>query len=185
MILPIYLYGQPVLRKVAQPIDSTYPNLKELISNMYETMEHAEGIGLAAPQIGLPIRVLVIDLDPLSDDYPEFKGLRKVFINPQIEERTGEQVQQEEGCLSLPKIHEIVPRYSRIKITYQDENFNSHDEVIEGFFARVLQHEYDHLEGNMFIDHISPIRRQLLQAKLNNIAKGKISCHYKIKSPSR
>ncbi|MDR1592278.1 MAG: peptide deformylase [Prevotellaceae bacterium] len=181
MILPIYLYGEPVLRKVAQPIDKNYPNLSELIASMFETMHQADGIGLAAPQTGLSIRLIVIDLDRISEDKPEFKGLRKALINPQILSRDGDEEYVEEGCLSLPGIHEEVPRKSRIHITYLDEAFLPHDEVIEGYLARVIQHEYDHLEGKLFIDHISPLRRQLIKSKLVTITKGKASCHYKVK----
>lgn len=182
MILPVYLYGQPVLRKVAENIASDYPKLPELIENMYQTMYNADGIGLAAPQIGLPIRLLVIDLSPLADDEnPQYEGRKFVMINAQITERSGEEVPMEEGCLSLPGIHEKVPRLDHIKITYQDTNFVEHTEEFNGFVARVIQHEYDHLDGHLFIDHISPIRRQLISGKLTNIAKGKARCSYKVK----
>ncbi len=153
MILPIYVYGQPVLRKVAEDITPEYPNLKELIANMFETMVHADGVGLAAPQIGLPIRVVTITLDPLSEDYPEFKDFNKAYINPHIIEVGGEEVSMEEGCLSLPGIHESVKRGNKIRVKYMDENFVEHDEVVEGYLARVMQHEFDHLDGKMFIDH--------------------------------
>jgi peptide deformylase len=181
MILPVYIYGQPVLRKVTKDINTDYPNLKELVDNMFETMYKADGVGLAAPQIGLEDRILVIDLTPLADDHPEFKGLKKVMINPHIIEVEGEEVLMEEGCLSLPGIHERVLRKSRIRIQYSDENFNSYDEVFEGYLARVIQHEYDHLEGILFIDHLSGIRKQLIKSKLNNLIKGKVSCSYKVK----
>ena len=173
MILPIYVYGQPVLRKVAEDIAPDYPNLKELIANMFETMAHAEGVGLAAPQIGLPIRVVVIDLDVLSDDYPEYKGFKKAFINPHILEVSGEEVSMDEGCLSLPGIHESVKRGSKIHVTYLDADLVPHDEEVEGFLARVMQHEFDHLEGKMFIDHLSPLRKQMIKGKLNAMLKGK------------
>ena len=162
MLLPIYVYGQPVLRKVAEDIAPDYPNLKELIANMFETMAHAEGVGLAAPQIGLPIRVVVIDLDVLSDDYPEYKGFKMAFINPHILEVSGEEVSMDEGCLSLPGIHESVKRGSKIRVTYLDADLVPHDEEVEGFLARVMQHEFDHLEGKMFIDHLSPLRKQMI-----------------------
>ena len=139
MILPIYIYGQPVLRKVAEDIPTDYPNLKELIANMYETMDNAEGVGLAAPQIGLPIRVVVINLDVLSDEFPELKGFRKAFINPHIQETSGEMEDMEEGCLSLPGIHETVKRAGRIRVTYLDEDLQPHDEMVEGYLARVMQ----------------------------------------------
>ena len=173
MILPIYVYGQPVLRKVAEDIAPDYPNLKELIENMFETMDHAEGVGLAAPQIGLPIRVVVIDLDVLSEDMPEYKDFRKAYINAHI---------MDEGCLSLPGIHESVKRGNKIHVQYLDENLEPHDEIIEGYLARVMQHEFDHLEGKMFIDHLSPLRKQMIKGKLNAMLKGKAHCTYKVKT---
>ena len=181
MILPIYVYGQPVLRKVAEDIAPDYPNLKELIANMFETMDNAEGVGLAAPQVGLPVRVVVVDLDVLSEDYPEYKGFRKAYINPHILEVSGEEVSMEEGCLSLPGIHETVKRGDRIRVKYMDENFVEHDEVVEGYLARVMQHEFDHLDGKMFIDHISPLRKQMIKGKLNTMLKGKARSSYKMK----
>ncbi len=182
MILPIYIYGQPVLRKVAEDIAPDYPNLKELIANMFETMSNAEGVGLAAPQIGLPIRVVVIDLDVISDDYPEYKGFKKAFINPHILEVSGEEESMDEGCLSLPGIHESVKRGNKIHVTYLDENLVAHDEEVEGFLARVMQHEFDHLEGKMFIDHISALRKQMIKGKLNAMLKGKAHCTYRTKT---
>lgn len=179
MILPIYVYGQPVLRKVAEDITPDYLGLKELIANMFETMDHAEGVGLAAPQIGLPIRVVVVDLDVLSEDYPEYKNFRKAYINPHILEVSGEEISMEEGCLSLPGIHESVKRGNRIHVTYMDEDMVEHDEVVEGYLARVMQHEFDHLEGKMFIDHLSPLRKQMIKGKLNAMLKGKAHCTYK------
>ena len=173
MILPIYVYGQPVLRKVAEDIAPDYPNLKELIENMFETMDNAEGVGLAAPQIGLPIRVVTINLDVLSDDLPEYKDFRKAYINAHILEVSGEEVSMDEGCLSLPGIHESVKRGNKIRVQYLDENLEPHDEIIEGYLARVMQHEFDHLEGKMFIDHLSPLRKQMIKGKLNAMLKGK------------
>lgn len=181
MILPIYVYGQPVLRQVAEDITVDYPNLKELIENMFETMDHADGVGLAAPQIGLPIRVVVINLDVLSEDYPEYKDFRKAYINAHIDVVGGEEVSMEEGCLSLPGIHESVKRGSKIHVRYMDENFVEHNEVVEGFLARVMQHEFDHLDGKMFIDHISPLRKQMIKGKLNTMLKGKARSSYKMK----
>lgn len=181
MILPIYLYGQPVLRKVAEDITPDYPNLKELISNMFETMYRADGVGLAAPQIGLPIRIVVIDLDVLSDENPEFKDFHKAYINPHILETSGEEINMEEGCLSLPGIHETVKRTNKIHVKYMDEDFIEHDEIVEGYLARVMQHEFDHLEGKMFIDHLSPLRKQMIKNRLNALLKGKSSCSYKVK----
>ncbi|MEG1684534.1 MAG: peptide deformylase [Bacteroides sp.] len=182
MILPIYVYGQPVLRKVAEDIAPDYPNLKELIANMFETMASADGVGLAAPQVGLPIRVVVIDLDVLSEDMPEFAGFHKAFINPHILEKEGEEESMEEGCLSLPAIHENVKRLNRIHVTYVDEDLQEHDEWVDGYLARVMQHEFDHLEGVMFIDHISPLRKQMIKGRLNALLKGKVRCSYRVKT---
>lgn len=182
MILPVYLYGQPVLRKVAEDITPDYPNLKQLIENMFETMDKADGVGLAAPQIGLPIRIVVIDLDVLSDEFPEYKNFHKAYINPHILEVSGEDVTMEEGCLSLPGIHESVNRKNKIHVKYMDEDFNEYDEIVEGYLARVMQHEFDHLDGKMFIDHISPLRKQMIKGKLNSLLKGKTNCSYKTKA---
>lgn len=182
MILPIYVYGQQVLRKEAEDITPDYPNLKELISNMFDTMDHADGVGLAAPQIGLPIRVVVVNLDVLSDDMPEFKGFRRVYINAHIIETGEEMVSMEEGCLSLPGIHESVKRPDKIRVTYLDENMQPHDEWVEGYLARVMQHEFDHLDGTMFIDHLSALRKQMIRGKLNKMVEGKARCAYKVKT---
>lgn len=182
MILPIYLYGQPVLRKMAVDITPDYPNLKKLIDNMFETMYNADGVGLAAPQIGLDIRLFVIDLEPLAEDDPKYADFKKTFINPKIVEYTGELVKMDEGCLSIPGINEAVEREETIRIQYFDENFVEHDEVYSDFFARCIQHEYDHIEGKLFIDKISGIRKQLIKNKLNNLIKGKVNCHYKTRA---
>ena len=183
MILPIYIYGHPVLRKVTTDIDATYPKLKELIDNMYETMYFAEGIGLAAPQVGLEDRLFVVDLTPLADEEnPEFKDFKKVFINAQITSRTGDMESTEEGCLSIPGIHENVPREATIEINYLDENLEPHSETYTGFIARVIQHEYDHIDGIMFVDRISAIRKRLIKTKLANMTKGKVSCHYRVRT---
>jgi peptide deformylase len=182
MILPIYTFGQPVLRQEAEEIDKDYPELEQLIKNMYETLERSEGIGLAAPQVGLPIRLVVINLDVISEDLPEYKGYIKTFINPYIEEYDEtEQDVMEEGCLSLPGIHEKVKRPTRIRVTYQDEQFNEHDEWVTGYLARVMQHEFDHLDGVVFTDHLQGLRRQLTKSKLQDIRKGNFSCNYKVK----
>ncbi|MBE6286100.1 MAG: peptide deformylase [Bacteroidales bacterium] len=181
MILPIYLYGQPVLRKVAEDITPDYPELKSLIESMFDTMHQAEGIGLAAPQVGLAIRLVVVDLDVLSEDFPEFKDFRRVYINAHIIETSDETDTMEEGCLSLPGIHEKVTRSSRIHVQYLDENFVEHDEWVEGYLARVMQHEFDHLEGKVFSDRISMLRRQMNKTKLGNLAKGRVACGYKTK----
>lgn len=182
MILPIYTYGQSVLRKVAEDITPDYPELEILVQNMFETLTRSEGVGLAAPQIGLPIRVVVIDLDVLSDDMAEYKDFRRAYINAHIEETDGEMVSMEEGCLSLPGIHEPVKRPSRIRVKYVDEEFNEHDEWVEGYLARVMQHEFDHLDGRVFTDRISPLRKQMVKGKLNALLKGKVSCSYKVKT---
>ncbi|MDO4159667.1 MAG: peptide deformylase [Prevotellaceae bacterium] len=182
MILPIYIYGQPVLRKVSEDITPEYPELQKLIANMFETLTDSDGIGLAAPQIGLNIRLVVIDLDVLSEDLPEYKGFRKPFINPHIIEYDESKIDSsEEGCLSLPGIHESVKRPTRIKVRYQDENFNEHEEWVEGYLARVMQHEFDHLDAKMFIDRISPLRRQLISGKLKSILQGRFKCTYRTK----
>ena len=184
MILPIYTYGQPVLRKVAQDITPDYPDFKNFISDMFETLDQSEGIGLAAPQVGRADRVVVIDLDVLAEDYPEYKGFRKAFINPHIIELDDtDTASSEEGCLSLPGIHEKVVRPTRIHVTYQDEEFNTHDEWVEGYLARVMQHEFDHLDGKMFIDHISPLRKQMIKGKLKALLQGRVRCGYKVKVP--
>lgn len=181
MILPVYLYGQPVLRKLTKDITPDYPALKELIDNMFETMYNADGVGLAAPQVGLDIRLLVIDLSVLGDIDPAFNGFKKVMINARITQQDGEEESVEEGCLSLPGIHENVLRKNHIRIKYMDEHFTEFDEEYEGYFARVIQHEFDHLEGKMFVDYLSGIRRQLLKSKLNNIMTGKVNCSYRVK----
>lgn len=184
MILPIYTYGQPVLRKVAQDIDKDYPVLDALIQNMWDTLADSEGIGLAAPQIGLAIRLVVIDLDVLKEDFPEYENYRHVFINPHILEfDDSETSSSEEGCLSLPAIHEKVVRPTRIRVKYMDENFVAHEEWVEGYLARVMQHEFDHLEGHMFIDRISPLRKQLIKSKLKALLQGRFRCGYKVKVP--
>ena len=182
MILPIYIYGQPVLRKVAEDITPDYPGLQELIQNMWETLAESEGIGLAAPQIGKAIRLSVIDLDLLSEDMPEYKGFRRAFINPHIVEYDEEHTDtSEEGCLSLPAIHEKVERPTRIRVKWMDESFQEHDEWIEGYLARVMQHEFDHLDGKMFIDRINTLRKQLIKSKLKALTQGRYRCGYKTK----
>ena len=186
MILPIYIYGQPVLRKVAEDITPDYPQLKELIADMWETLAESDGIGLAAPQIGKPIRLSVIDLDVLSEDMPEYKGFRHVYINPHIIEYDDTKTDSsEEGCLSLPAIHEKVVRPTRIHVTWDDEQFQHHDEWVEGYLARVMQHEFDHLDGKMFVDRISPLRKQLIQSKLRALTQGRYRCGYKTKPVKR
>lgn len=185
MILPIYIYGQPVLRKQAVDIPTDYEGLSELIDNMFETLKASEGIGLAAPQIGKDIRVVVIDLDVLSDSLPEYAGFRHAYVNPHILEYDDQKKEtMEEGCLSIPGIHENVPRPTRIHVSYLDENLQSHDEWVDGYLARVMQHEFDHLEGVMFVDRLSPFRKQLIRNKLKALVQGKYRCGYRTK-PSR
>jgi peptide deformylase len=182
MILPIYLYGQPILRKVTKDIPLDYWNLKTLLDDMFETMYKADGVGLAASQIGLEDRILVIDLASHSDKDASLKDFKKVFINAHIIERDGEEESVEEGCLSIPGIHEKVLRKNRIRIQYLDENLQPHDEVYEGFRARVIQHECDHLEGIMFVDHVLGIRKQMIRSKLNKISVGDVNCSYRIRA---
>ena len=168
MILPIYTYGQPVLRKVAEDIDREYPQLDQLIQDMYDTLDRSEGIGLAAPQVGYSIRLVVINLDIISDTMPEYKGYIRTFINPHILEYD-------------PGIHESVRRPTRIRVTYLDDQFQPHDEWVDGYLARVMQHEFDHLEGVVFTDHLQGLRRQMTRSKLQAILKGRFSCNYKVK----
>lgn len=183
MILPIYTYGQSVLREVAQDITPDYPELPSLIDNMFETMVNSDGVGLAAPQIGLPIRVIVIGLNDLSDDYPEYKDFNEVYINAHIVEADDSETKlMEEGCLSLPGIHESVRRPTRVRVQWMDRNFQPHDEWIDGFLARAIQHEIDHLEGKVFTDRISPLRKQLIKKKLSNLLNGRFNCGYKVKT---
>jgi len=179
MQLPIYLYGQSVLRKATIEVTPDYPGLSELIANMYETVAKADGVGLAAPQVGLSIRLFVIDLTPMADEIPTYKDYKKTFINPKIIESSEDTCSMEEGCLSLPDIHENVTRSKSIKIHYMDENFKEHEDVFDEYEARVIQHEYDHLEGHVLTDRISPIRKQLIKSKLTSIVKGKTRPYYK------
>ena len=181
MVYPIYVYGQPVLRKVAVEIEKNYPNLREFVENMFETMTKTDGIGLAAPQVGESIRVFVTDGALLEEEDPDMKDFRKAYINAKIVERSGEDVIMNEGCLSLPTLREDVTRKSTIRIQYYDENFNYYDEVYDGMKARIIQHEYDHIDGKMFIDHLTPLRRRLIKRKLTQISKGEVDISYKIK----
>jgi len=189
MILPIVAYGDPVLKKEAEEIDADYPGLKELITNMFETMEAASGVGLAAPQVGLGIRLFVVDTtafvdeDEDDEEMRELIGFRRVFINPIILEEEGEKWNFNEGCLSIPGIREDVARKPKITIEYYDENFELKEEVYEGLRARVIQHEYDHVDGILFTDRLNPLRKQFLKKKLDNIAKGWVEVDYKMKFP--
>ena len=191
MILPIVAYGDAVLRKKAKEIDKDYPKLKELIENMYETMYGAYGVGLAAPQIGLPIRLFLVDTEPFSEDEDlsekdreQMKNFKKTFINAQILEEEGDEWAFNEGCLSIPDVREDVFRQPNIKIQYQDENFETHVEEYDGLIARVIQHEYDHIEGVLFTDKLSSFKKRLIKGKLNNISKGKIRIDYKMRFPA-
>ncbi|MGQ1890986.1 peptide deformylase [Thermophagus sp. OGC60D27] len=182
MIYPIVVYGHPVLRKEAADfLPEEKGELKQLVEDMYETMYKAEGIGLAGPQIGLSKRIFVIDATPMAEDLPELAEFKKVFINARIIERDGEPVIDHEGCLSLPGISEEVSRPSRIKIRYVDIDFNEHEEIFNGWAARVVQHEYDHIQGILFVDHLAPLKKRLLKRKLNAISKGKLNVNYRIK----
>ncbi len=180
MILPIYLYGHPVLRQTAASIDATYPELSTLLENMKETMYASDGIGIAAPQVGVSAKIVYIDVSCLADTFPELADCKMVLINPEITViDDGKKLTREEGCLSLPGIHENVTRIEKIHLKWQDENFEVHEKDIEGYLARVVQHECDHLDGKVFIDHISPIRKQLINGKLKKIVDGKVRCTYR------
>ena len=181
MKLPVYLYGRPVLRKVSEDITPDYPDLKKLLDDMYETMYASEGVGLAAPQIGRNDRIVVIDADPVAENFPECAGRKLTLINPEIEILDGEEITRGEGCLSLPGLSENVSRVEHIRLKWVDENFVPHEEEISGFLARIVQHECDHLEGKLYIDHVSLIRKQLIRGKLNNIVEGKIRCDYQVR----
>lgn len=194
MIFPIIAYGDPVLKKVSEEIDENYTDLNLLIENMFETMYNAKGVGLAAPQIGKNIRLFVVDGSPFADEEgskeidPRAKGIenfKKVFINPIIENESGEKWGFNEGCLSIPKIREDVYRHEVVEITYFDENWNFHEETYTGYSARIIQHEYDHLEGVLFTDHLSVLKRKLLTKRLQNISKGVVDTDYKMKFPQK
>ena len=192
MILPIVAYGDPVLKKVAEEIDEDYKDLPKLIEDMFETMYNANGVGLAAPQVGKSIRLFVVDASPFADDDEEdaeetkhLKDFKKVFINPIIEQEKGKEWGFQEGCLSIPGIREEVFRKEKLKISYYDENFELHEESYDGYAARIIQHEYDHLEGILFTDKISPLRRRLLKRKLDEISKGDADVKYKMRFPKK
>ena len=183
MILPIVAYGDPVLKKEAEEINKDYPFLEELIDNMFETMYEAEGVGLAAPQIGKSIRLFIVDASPFEEEEPKLKGFKKVFINPIIVEEEGEEWNFNEGCLSIPGIREDVKRQPQITIEYYNEKFDLIEETYKGIAARVIQHEYDHIEGVLFTDLINPLKRRLLKGRLNNISKGNVKVPYRMKFP--
>ncbi len=190
MILPIIAYGDPVLRKKGKVISADYPNLDVLIANMYETMYNAFGVGLAAHQVGLPIRVFLVDTSPFAEDEElteeersQLKDFKQTFINAKILDEEGDEWAFNEGCLSIPHVREDVFREPIIKIQFQDENFDTHVEEFDGLLARVIQHEYDHIEGVLFTDKISTLKKRLIKGKLSNISKGKISIDYKMRFP--
>ena len=192
MIYTIVAYGDPVLRKKAKPITKDYPELEALIENMKETMYGAYGVGLAAPQIGLPIRLFLVDTSPFADDdafteeeQRELSEFKRVFINAQIVEEDGDEWAFNEGCLSIPDVREDVFRQPKIKIEYQDENFDTHIEEFDGLIARVIQHEYDHIEGILFTDKLSSLKKRLIKGKLSNISKGKIKVDYRMRFPAQ
>lgn len=182
MKLPIVAYGDPVLKKIGTDIDKDYPELKELIANMFDTMYYANGVGLAAPQIGLPIRLFIVDTGEDEDGTP---GYKKVFVNARILEETGEPWNFNEGCLSIPDIRENILRKPNIKIKYFDENWIEHTDDVDGMPARVIQHEYDHIEGKLFTDKVSILRKTMLKSKLDAISKGNIKTDYKMKFPNK
>ncbi len=181
MIYPIVIYGSQTLRNLSTPIDATYPELQTLIADMFLTLKEAEGVGLAAPQIGKNIRLFIVDCTPWGDDDPSLAEYRRTFINAEIYERSEETSLFNEGCLSLPGLHEDVRRPVSIRMRYVDENFVEHDEEFTGLPARVIQHEYDHIDGKVFTDRLSPLRRNLLKGKLQRLSTGKFRCSYKTK----
>lgn len=181
MILPIYIYGHPVLRKEAEDIEKDYPGLDKLVSDMFETMYNSDGVGLAAPQIGKSIAMFVIDGSPLAEDFPECRGSKMVVINPQLEVLEDEPaVVRSEGCLSLPGLSENVKRHEHIRLEWLDEKFEPHVQEFRGFLARIIQHEYDHLLGEVYTDHISPIRKQMIRNKLHNMERGNVKASYRV-----
>lgn len=191
MILPVVAYGDPVLKKKAKDITAEYPNLDTLLENMYETMYGASGVGLAAPQIGLAVRIFLVDTEPFAGDdsfteeeQKELEGFKKTFINAEILEEEGEEWAFSEGCLSIPGINEDVFRQPKVTIKYQDENFKEYTETYEGLIARVIQHEYDHIEGILFTDKLSSLKKRLIKGKLSNISKGKCSAEYRMRFPA-
>lgn len=187
MVLPIVAYGSPVLRAVSQDIDADYPNLEKFIADMWETMYNSNGVGLAAPQVNKAIRIFVMDSEQIFNneddddlDYPDSPGIKRVFINPRIVETSGEDWSYNEGCLSIPKIREDIMRKETVTLNFVDEEFKPHRESFNGITARIILHEYDHLEGKLFIDYIKPLKRTLMKRKLDDISKGKVSVDYRM-----
>ncbi|MFV0553194.1 MAG: peptide deformylase [Mangrovibacterium sp.] len=185
MILPITAYGDPILRQEAEEINKDYPELHKLIEDMFETMHHAEGVGIAAPQVNKSIRLFVVDTTPVTEEDEEELDLKAAFINPEILEYTGDEWVMQEGCLSIPSVHENVSRPEFIKIKYLDENFVEHTQTFGGYAARVIQHEYDHLDGEMFIDHVGALRKRMIKSKLMNITKGLVRTSYRMVPPKK
>lgn len=185
MILPVTAYGHPILRKVSEEIDKDYPDLDQFISDMFETMYASDGIGLAAPQVNRSIRLFIVDGSPFADKMPEMIDFKRVFINPYILEEEGKNVSMDEGCLSIPNIREDVTRQSDVVIEYYDENWELKEERYTGFKARIIQHEYDHLEGILFTDKISALRKTLIRRKLQDITKGKVDVSYRMIFPKQ
>ena len=183
MVLPVTAYGHPVLRKAGAEIGKDYPDLQEFLNNMWETMYFSEGVVLAAPQVNKALRGFIVDASPFVHQVPEAADFRMTFINPKITERFGDNKLMEEGCLSIPHIREEVSRPERIKIQYYDAEWNYHDEEFSGMLARIIQHEYDHIEGILFTDHLSSMRKTMLRSKLSNISKGKVDVDYKMVFP--
>lgn len=181
MILPIYAYGQPVLKRKASDIDKDYPGLDELIRDMWETMYHAHGVGLAAPQIGRSVRLFVVDTVQIEEEEDDEKGIKQVFINAEILEEEGGYWEYEEGCLSIPEVRGDVSRQEEIRIRYMDEQFQVHEKTFNGMNARVIQHEYDHIEGILFTELLKPLKKRRIQRKLEDIKKGKVSSSYRMK----
>lgn len=185
MILPIVAYGHPTLKKVAEEIEPGYEGLDELIENMFETMYESVGVGLAAPQVNKSIRLFIVDASPYAEEYPDIKEYKKVFINPYILEEKGEEWSFTEGCLSVPGIREDIIRKPRITLEYQDLEFNLIEEEFEGVMARIIQHEYDHIEGKIFVDRVNPLRKVLLKRKLSDISSGRIDVDYRMIFPNK
>jgi len=183
MILPVYIYGSPVLRKTAREVGKDEKGLDQFIQDLWDTMYHSDGIGLAAPQVGKSIKIFVVDGTPLEKDDPELKDFKMTFINPEIIDRFGDDKTYEEGCLSIPEIREEIVRPEKIRIRWYDADFNSHEDEFGGIGARIIQHEYDHLQGILFTDKVAPLKKRMLKGKLNAIAKGKFEVKYKVKVP--
>jgi peptide deformylase len=185
MKMPIIAYGDPVLRKKAVAVEpEEYPNIKQLVEDMFETMYGARGVGLAAPQVGISMRLFVVDATPFDEDEPELVNFKKVFLNAQIMDETGDEWSFNEGCLSIPDIREDVSRKPVIRISYYAQDWKHHEETFKGMAARIIQHEYDHIEGKLFTDKLSPLRKRLIEKKLNDISRGIVDVDYKMKFPA-